>query len=509
MSRAADRPFARALAFLRDLVAATSADRLPTVRQLSVRSGIGTGTMWRAVRHLCDEGMLRARPRSGIWVVDRTGTRSPLPNEPVVPLRPRWRQVAEQIREPLTTGEFGGFPHLPQVKELCAEFGANYRTVSKALAWLQRTGALVRVGRTYQAASWVRTAGTSASRIVLIARGSDYGELSLPTFRSRHHLFFLESLCARNGLRLQIETLFYQGTDVTGFDAIRELAVGGKGVPVTGFMVWTPGLAEAPLARLMSLLHRSNRPVAVLDELEPPPDLGAFLSSDRFRSIRVGHSQASGWQMGRYLYRKGHRSVLFVGSLSHHWFRQRRTGLVRAMSEQEPQGAVHTVDFRASGQPVELSRRRFGGAMGTVASLIGGAAAAPSGTNPRLVARLRSGVIEAASDYQRRTLLAPALLASLREHAPSAVVGGNDGLALDCLDILADEGIGVPDNIAVVGFDDGHSASLRKLTSYNFNGTAALHALVDHLISWKRHPKQKAFGGVGQIEGYVVPRRTG
>jgi DNA-binding LacI/PurR family transcriptional regulator len=87
-------------------------------------------------------------------------------------------------------------------------------------------------------------------------------------------------------------------------------------------------------------------------------------------------------------------------------------------------------------------------------------------------------------------------------------VACNDEVALDCIDLLVDMGIRVPDQVSVVGFDDGHSASSYDLTTYNFNGHAALHALLNHLLRYNTAQARRPFAGIEEAEGYIVNRGT-
>ncbi len=70
---------------------------------------------------------------------------------------------------------------------------------------------------------------------------------------------------------------------------------------------------------------------------------------------------------------------------------------------------------------------------------------------------------------------------------PTAVFAANDLLAIDALLFTVDSGLSVPDNIAIVGFDDIPEASIvrPKLTTVhkdvNLLGTAAVHMLVERI----------------------------
>ncbi len=52
-----------------------------------------------------------------------------------------------------------------------------------------------------------------------------------------------------------------------------------------------------------------------------------------------------------------------------------------------------------------------------------------------------------------------------REHPATAILAGNDGLALRTLEILANRGVSVPGDVSVVGFDDAPDAATARLTT--------------------------------------------
>jgi hypothetical protein len=62
----------------------------------------------------------------------------------------------------------------------------------------------------------------------------------------------------------------------------------------------------------------------------------------------------------------------------------------------------------------------------------------------------------------------------------------------------------------VVGFDDMTMAFVNNLTSYNFNSSAVMHAMVRWLIAPRLVEKLSKGGDVGsvQVEGYVSRRGT-
>jgi len=66
----------------------------------------------------------------------------------------------------------------------------------------------------------------------------------------------------------------------------------------------------------------------------------------------------------------------------------------------------------------------------------------------------------------------------------------------------------VPQDISVIGFDDGLEASLTRLTSYSFNGAAVMHAMLDHVLSGGRSPLLRGVRHPIEVPGAIVVRQT-
>jgi DNA-binding LacI/PurR family transcriptional regulator len=62
--------------------------------------------------------------------------------------------------------------------------------------------------------------------------------------------------------------------------------------------------------------------------------------------------------------------------------------------------------------------------------------------------------VDSGVDYARRWLKIA------RARAPTAIVFGNDAMAIGCLRTLLSQGVKIPEEVSVVGFDDIPSASL-------------------------------------------------
>jgi LacI family transcriptional regulator len=72
-----------------------------------------------------------------------------------------------------------------------------------------------------------------------------------------------------------------------------------------------------------------------------------------------------------------------------------------------------------------------------------------------------------------------------REDRPTAIMAHHDGLAVGVLLAARERGLRVPEDLAVMGFDDGEMAVAADLTTvrqpFEESGSAALKALLGHI----------------------------
>ena len=99
------------------------------------------------------------------------------------------------------------------------------------------------------------------------------------------------------------------------------------------------------------------------------------------------------------------------------------------------------------------------------------------------------------------------ILSALSLRGVTAWVVENDQLAFVVLEVLRSRGVRVPERISVVGFDDEPDAFGVGLTTYNYNVSAYVDAMVDYILGGlsSRHLRGH---GLTEIPGYVVERSS-
>jgi DNA-binding LacI/PurR family transcriptional regulator len=89
----------------------------------------------------------------------------------------------------------------------------------------------------------------------------------------------------------------------------------------------------------------------------------------------------------------------------------------------------------------------------------------------------------------------------------SAAVAVNDAVAVPLIDYLKIKKVRIPDDFAVVSFDDSEIAFQYEITSYNF----AFPAIAQNVLSFLIRPKASVYATSDQrmeCEGFIVRRET-
>jgi DNA-binding transcriptional regulator YhcF (GntR family) len=262
---------ARARAHLEAVVADAAEagrTRLPTIAQLAEAAGVARATMHKAARLCVEEGTINANRGTGIVRVAGAAARGDEGNDAHVSAQvPSWHSgsLRQRISRDTLSGVHPFGQPLPQIKQLCADYGAGYRTMKKALEGLSETGLLTPFRRGYRVHDPEH--GHFRNTIVLVCRGTPSGAPSIPTERTREYFAVLDRECVRRNLRLHVVTV--QSRAPGEFHPSEDLGAllgGRRAENVLGVMLFTMTVPEAFVRELMLLLTRFRTPVAALDE---------------------------------------------------------------------------------------------------------------------------------------------------------------------------------------------------------------------------------------------------
>jgi hypothetical protein len=335
----------------------------------------------------------------------------------------------------------------------------------------------------------------------------------LPTPRSQDHIRLLEAECSRSGVRLSIMTpdMLVHGFAPAQLDraGLRRL----QHDPPLGFLLWRAAMPPEHFCAIAALLRKQARPIAVLDETGDAAELLKPHSWPSLRVLSMAVSPLSGEEVGRYLLGLGHRRIAFVST--------RHTGRGHSLWRLSGLRTVYTAAGLADG--VQAFTAGEGDVLGDLVSYArlvqsaGDSIVASGSVFPAAMVESMGRAVEGLRQHLRQAVqgqsgwrsLADLFARVLADREVTAWVGDADPTALECLDFLRSRGVKVPQQVSVIGFDDGMAALLRSLTSYNFNGAGAIRAMMAHVLASPRERRaQQRAGQVSELAGRIVERGT-
>lgn len=493
-TRAAFRRATETLECLVEEARNTGQFRLPNVKELCELARVCNVTMLKAVGHLREQGVLSVSHGRGINVVPVASARA-VADEPRRTPGPKWRRVRAALDKDIVQGVYRAGAEMPPPKELSVRYGVCYRTLKRALDSLVESGDIVPSRRTYRVPAFSTAQHTNT--VVLFGGPATSAQLE-PSSRSLQFLRMLQQECARSAVRLTTQPID------------ESIAYLQKGSPVLGSMVWASGMGREPLARVLeSLVHR-RVPVSVFD------DVGGFrppgAAANRFKVFTVANSQEPGRRAGRYLLNLGHRTIAYVSPFHQDgWSRRRLQGLRQAFeSTGLPDGVrsfvLENSPYRAPlmGRIVVVQR-----ALESLLARDSLLRSQPLGHSAlvRTAETLHAQLIS----FRRRATrdrLGSLLTSAISDTGITAWVAANDRIAVDCIELLEEHGRQVPRDVSVMGFDDGMDALLNSLTSYNFNASAVMHAMLDYILAYGSRRRSTRAKRPVEVEGFVTERGT-
>ncbi|MBD3243345.1 MAG: GntR family transcriptional regulator [Chitinivibrionales bacterium] len=481
---------------------------LPPVRDLARGAGVAYNTMWKALA-LCRElGLVETKPGSPARltgdVLKLTGRIAPPPAGTGPASKALHERAAERIYGDIVSGAYSPAGSLPPTKELAARLGVCCKTLHAALRLLESSGVVREHRRRYYVSP---PRGVRGTRVCLLAAGREDGEAFVVTPRTHSHLRCLEQECARNGLNLTVCPMTHRDGALQPVRGRIPSVSRRDPSPLLGYMVWTVGLPTVGLTPLLSRLCLSGLPVAILGEAGEYEFAGSRRLASAAVSYHMCERAVDGERVGHYLLAQGHRKVAFVTPLGGLAYERRLAGL---RSAYEVAGLHNSVFECGPGTIAEGGRveQDFRSVQTRVNSLLAEEAKRAAPHDPplhRALEALRQQTHLSVLAQMYRHGAAPYVEEALSHPGVTAVVGANDWVAMECLDVLKQRGVRVPQEMAVVGFDDCQEAFVLGLTSYNFNGEGAIRAMLHHLL----YPSDLRARKQPDIQGFITVRASG
>ncbi len=483
--------------------------RLPCVVELAHGAGVSYVTMWKAVRRLADEGLLRSRRRSGIWslptpVVGRRVADGPvrLPGESLAGF------IARHLRTEIASGTYRAGTPLPPAKEMAVRLQVCPRTVHAALRLAHGRGTIARDRR-----HWVvpqPELHSSHLRLLLFAPPFQPEPMLPPATYSQQVHHQLEAECSRRAIAVEMAEVGTHGAvSVKGHSGATLVDLAAAGV-LAGCAVLSDGLSPDDLRELLNQLRPLSRPVAVLANTDDLPVIEPIIAGRaRVRLFTVGNDYTAGRRLGDHLARMGHRRIAYV-CMHHHrrWSAQRLAGLQDAFEGLAAGTAVHAILSTRGDEQPELGQHTRKQLASALRVLPAGRSSAPDRT------QFLSGVLYSTEERllarHRRRVSARLVQRALGKPGVTAWVAGNDLTAIACLDHLAARGLRPPRPLSLAAFDDTYAMLVHRVTAYHFDTAATARAILDFALSKDGPGERKNVARSLTVEpqGQIVTRDT-
>lgn len=464
---------------------------LPSIRSLAVQYLVSPSTVVRALKLLQQRGLLRSKGRRR-WLAGGTAGAE---TEIADPCTQGFERLGRYIEDDIMRGEFRSHRFLPSRKELCHRYGVHRRTLNKALELVRRSGLIAYSGSRYVLTSHQRSA--SGLTLAVVVRHHTGGTGLVRSLRQIQALHELEHLCASRNIALVYRRAHYihgQGM-FYGPEASPHVFTAHTVKAVDAVLVIASGLLPAGYIRtgyhygtLASELARWRLPCILLAEGDLP-GLESCRVGCPMKVLRVGYDSAAPGAILRHLVERGHRTIAFVGERGSAVHGTRFEQCVRAATaiDRGVSIAGYTVDSDAC-------RRRWAGDMALHPAI-------PGDTDKRGMCG------PGRMDNTCAGRLFEAMDRAYREGI-SAVVGGDDSIALAAYHWALERRTAVPGNLSIAGFDNSLSAAFFGITSYDYNMPAYAHTIVESFLHPRRGFTRPFFSGYEDLSGFLVRRES-
>jgi DNA-binding transcriptional regulator YhcF (GntR family)/DNA-binding LacI/PurR family transcriptional regulator len=324
---------------LLDSIRADRGQCLPSIIDLAEQYGVSYLTMWKAVRILADQGLVRTVRGRGIATTGPDGA----------PGNPAWQsstdRIHDTIRGRIADGKYQSGKPLPKTEALAASEGVSRVTLSRALKRLEKDHLVHRVRARWHTGANPPSAIVSQSVhlssdgppvvLVLISDQASWMEALRPSFIFRFMGPFSDELFS-HGVHLQLKPRrTYMPHNATyarvPFEEVAS-TVRGLGARYRGALIQCTTPDSEQLDEWITSLARFNRPVVYFDYA----DRGSHLTRTSLSSknyFRLFQDEAAACELAvDELLRRGHRTVAVQRTARFEWGARRIERIEQAAS---------------------------------------------------------------------------------------------------------------------------------------------------------------------------------
>jgi len=488
----------KVITFLRnhiEEIKSSNRTQLQSIQSLAIQAGVSVVTMHRAVRQLTNEGLLTAAPRRGIQIV--TSSENLVQEniedeaEEYGTKKYKWEYLKERLLNDILRGSFGPKRLLPSKKVLCSRYNVSFQTLAKALQKLQDENWISTVQKGY---TFNHSSGSAYGTIVVIAHHYNIDQLSTYVPHMRHFFSTLEQEQKRLHFKLRIFPygFFFNKTkdEILNRTTIQKIE---KENTVVGYLVLSIGLPYEKIQNVVRLLHTTKRPVAIFDNVGFAQNTQHTLSYHT-RIFSIGTlDEKPGEEVAHYLLSRGHCNyAYFTSDPEPDWSKIRFSGITRALDSAGTRNSVRRFLYQSQCQTI---------------SHIKDIAMAPALNEVLRLERFylrRHYTAPLQKFLYTRNITTSMFHDALQDHSITAWILPHDSLVIHAFYFLWQNGIDIPQNIALCSFDNSFEAFGHGITSYDFNANAAVYAILEYLFT----PNQKTETRTINIPGSLIKRET-
>ncbi len=484
--------------FLRSQIRQGAADgnpRLPTLRIQAKKAGVSLVTMVRAARSLAEQKLITIVAGKGLWINELEHPYKESAHAAAPPPSPHWRKTADTLISRIQTGAYGKGAFLPPISQLAADSGVCHATMRKALEYVCEKKICTRVGKKIQPVHSQEP--RSAATIILFTLADSAGKPRVKSQRDHVLISQFEHQCAISSIHLHIYGIpadadrhFFASKIVPRLEKIRQSK------RILGYVIRIAYLKFFP--DLIDLLPRET--TALLDE-NGSPEIPSLLYRKNLFVYSIAFTRTPGRIVGNYLASLGHTKLAFFAFFPEDdWPHNRLEGLRETFYPQNP-NAIHP--FLVQKEPFDAFKQKIVPEMAFSGVTI---AIPPAEYRERLDALMNRFCINEYTGYYLGKLFREAI----KDPAITAWVCDNDRTAVLAHDFLRKEGKRIPEDIALIGFDNEDDSLKYRISTYDFNTPITVRSIINLLLEPRLTPSglQGTSRREFEIAGTILERES-
>lgn len=498
-------------------------DKLPNYMELGKAIGTSNVTVSKAVKILCDRGVLISKLRIGVWVARTQEDITEGPTEYCARSSnsQKWEKLKSRILFDLIDGKLDPFGSLPSLKELQNHYGVSFGTIKKALESLDKDGIVTRFKKTFKANLFVHK-GSSNKLLILVQINPDRYDLSKITLdtkgfiiQRKWRMFFneLERVCKKKNLGFELWGYLFRNNSITfvsptyvEHSSIENLK------DFYGYCILKSYSYVDEMHRLFMMMGATGKPLAIVDESGNGDCIvPAKMKKRHVALFTINESDHAAREIGQYLLELGHQNIAFISPFHKElWSINRYLGICKAFDTFSRTHRVHLyADSQYSPMELQTGDRKFDENFNRFPPLVDIMKTYTHLSEEEIEyfsKRVSEDFMNEFSRLRIERFLQPIFQKTLANSTVTAWVCVDDRIALFALAYLKKRGISVPQQISVVGFEDINDAFLSGLSTYNYDIPSLTHNVLaflsDTMIFFGKNLP------VEETNGYVVARQS-